>query len=315
MTARTRHSQADGDSPRRNTVVNREPVELNDRWMCPTCQTDLVAALDFRCPVCKRRPVRDGKILDFRHLTPQTHIGLADTLADIHNLIGHHYSDQSESWRVKHTLSQIRRLPRGRAVLEIGGANGAMTQSLESLFERVISIDHSPSFMAAMIARTQRTTGVLGDALYLPLASNTVDFVVCTEVLEHVVVPTQLLLEIRRVLKPQGLLYLTVPNCGDTLNPFRAWLYSLENANDTHVNFYGVLPLQHVMARSGFEIRSVRAANPIVQFLRLCWRRPWRFRHVLAAWGSIIECVARPGPDPIPYWQRFISKHAQHDRA
>jgi SAM-dependent methyltransferase len=45
----------------------------------------------------------------------------------------------------------------------------------------------------------------------IPVASNSFDFVLCTEVLEHVAFPEKAFREFQRILKPQGKLFLTVP--------------------------------------------------------------------------------------------------------
>jgi len=45
----------------------------------------------------------------------------------------------------------------------------------------------------------------------IPLDANTVECVIATEVLEHCPLPEQVLREIQRVLKPEGVLFLTVP--------------------------------------------------------------------------------------------------------
>jgi len=50
-----------------------------------------------------------------------------------------------------------------------------------------------------------------GSALKLPFKSASFDVVLCTQVLEHVTRPRKLFREVARVLKPQGLLILTVP--------------------------------------------------------------------------------------------------------
>ena len=52
---------------------------------------------------------------------------------------------------------------------------------------------------------------LMGDALALPLRAFSVDAVVCTEVIEHVVDPAQLLAEAHRVLKSGGSLILSAP--------------------------------------------------------------------------------------------------------
>jgi len=49
------------------------------------------------------------------------------------------------------------------------------------------------------------------DGINIPFEENTFDLVLCTEVIEHAVEPEELINEIRRVLKPSGYLYLTVP--------------------------------------------------------------------------------------------------------
>lgn len=56
-----------------------------------------------------------------------------------------------------------------------------------------------------------RALDVLGDAHNLPFGASTFDTVLCTEVLEHVPEPSQVLSEVNRVLKPGGVLILTVP--------------------------------------------------------------------------------------------------------
>jgi len=52
---------------------------------------------------------------------------------------------------------------------------------------------------------------ILGDAQSIPVKSNAVDCVKCTELLEHVEYPERVLEEISRVLKPNGTLILSAP--------------------------------------------------------------------------------------------------------
>lgn len=52
---------------------------------------------------------------------------------------------------------------------------------------------------------------VLWDGRTIPIGTGTVDTVLLTEVLEHCPEPPRVLAEVHRVLKPGGLLYLTVP--------------------------------------------------------------------------------------------------------
>src|SRR3972149_79471 len=46
----------------------------------------------------------------------------------------------------------------------------------------------------------------------LPFANNSFDFVICTEVLEHLLYPQKICQEIRRILKPTGFAIISLPN-------------------------------------------------------------------------------------------------------
>lgn len=62
---------------------------------------------------------------------------------------------------------------------------------------------------------------ILGDAMSIPVKSNMVDCVKCTELLEHVEHPEMVLDEITRVLKPGGTLILSIPfNWGIHADPY-----------------------------------------------------------------------------------------------
>ena len=69
----------------------------------------------------------------------------------------------------------------------------------------------------ALLERAQQRLGdraaiLKGDAAALPFPDASFDKVFCTEVLEHVLDPAQVLAEIRRVLKPGGYAVVSVPN-------------------------------------------------------------------------------------------------------
>lgn len=51
----------------------------------------------------------------------------------------------------------------------------------------------------------------VADALHLPVGDEKIGCALCTEMLEHVIKPKALLIEVARVLKPNGLFIITVP--------------------------------------------------------------------------------------------------------
>jgi len=88
-------------------------------------------------------------------------------------------------------------------VVVIGGAT--MGNGVEALYDRdapgVVGFDITPSPLVQFVA----------DAHHIPMASETVDAVVVQAVLEHLLDPNQVVREIHRVLRPDGLVYAETP--------------------------------------------------------------------------------------------------------
>jgi SAM-dependent methyltransferase len=72
-------------------------------------------------------------------------------------------------------------------------------------------LDINPRNIAVVRARVPEANAVLGDIEAMPFTDGQFGTVVCTEVLEHVPDPRLALREIRRVLRPDGLLIGSVP--------------------------------------------------------------------------------------------------------
>lgn len=81
------------------------------------------------------------------------------------------------------------------------------------------------------LARGRGFMAMRGDTLHLPFSTGVFDRVICSEVLEHVRDPGQALAELARVLKPGGLVALSVPT------PFSEWAYWF--ASDDYFNTPG----------------------------------------------------------------------------
>jgi SAM-dependent methyltransferase len=92
----------------------------------------------------------------------------------------------------------------GVEVLDVGCGQGGYGDVMASTGARVTSIDLSR-------LKTTRLAFVLADALRLPFDSNRFPVVFCASLIEHVPDPVRLLAEIRRVLTPDGVAYLSFP--------------------------------------------------------------------------------------------------------
>ena len=99
-------------------------------------------------------------------------------------------------------------------VLDVGCGNGFLLDHIrrQHLGVDVFGCDFSWQLCKNSTNLHQKGIFVQGDGEELPFLSNIFDAVFITEVLEHIIKPESVLLEIRRVLKPNGKLVLSVPN-------------------------------------------------------------------------------------------------------
>lgn len=190
-----------------------------------------------------------------------------------------------------------------------------MSAELEQIFDRVVAIDHARPLVERTEQVTRSATCILADVHFLPFADHCADFVVCTEVLEHVVIPTQVLLEIRRVLKADGIAFITVPN-EVGLNPF---VVARPNAPrmDTHINYYNSKSLCRMLLSCGFQVIEMETWSPSLGFGGWLRNPLGGLRHLvtkLPAFGLRIECLAKPAEDPMACWQQLISQFSEPDR-
>jgi len=271
-------------------------------FMCPQCKTKLDIDINTKkiiCPSCKKEVVRDGRMLDFSLLTPRLNLQFGDYLSGLYNFAGQKQT-VSDNWRIKKISEKLPKKDIRSICLEIGGADGPITPILEGKYSVVCSIDFSKTCLQRIKSKTKKTLCLFGDGQFLPFLDNSVDVVICTEVLEHVLVPTQLVLEIRRVLKKDGDCLLSVPN--ETTGLFPATINPNQIiAHDAHLNFYDSVHLKTFLFRMGFaiqEIQTIRAPFTWKQIINL----PIRFLRV----GSIsthILCSIKPKNNPDDYWQ------------
>jgi len=91
-------------------------------------------------------------------------------------------------------------------VLDLGCGAGSLRTQLAGL--NVIGVDVDPK----ELARNRGLSSVCAESRSLPFASGSFDFVICHHSLEHFRDAVSVIREIRRVLKPQGRLFVSVPD-------------------------------------------------------------------------------------------------------
>jgi ubiquinone/menaquinone biosynthesis C-methylase UbiE len=222
---------------------------------------------------------------------------------------------------VESRLAFIARLERiagpvaGRLVLDLGcGRQALWTRAYAMRGARVVGLELAAERCREAVARlaesppagTGRVLGILrGNGEHLPLASRTVDFVHCAQVLEHVADPATFLGELRRVLVPGGHAYLTAINRLALRDPHFGVLfvnYLPRRLADRVLAWLGAvnpegqaLSAMHYFSRGGFRRLCVASGLEMVADLK---RRERLARHgavagrLADAWGTALRSAA-----------------------
>ncbi|MFY9587402.1 MAG: class I SAM-dependent methyltransferase, partial [Actinomycetota bacterium] len=129
-----------------------------------------------------------------------------------------------------------RHLPPGGRVLDVGCGSALVADRIRDLDATYIGFDfggHHIEYAAKKYAditdRNLRTAFCRGDAAKLPIADASVDVVVWSEVIEHLLQPELAVWEISRVMKPGAVLLMTTNNASEVplrspLSHMFAWL-------------------------------------------------------------------------------------------
>lgn len=121
--------------------------------------------------------------------------------------------------RAKALSSEMRKIITHTDVLEIGCGTGLITKEIQATNIIAVDINEWAMEQARIHANKNNVKVMYGNAEELPFKEDSFDFVVCAEVLEHLVHIKTAINEIYRVLKNEGMLIGTVPS----RNPIWKW--------------------------------------------------------------------------------------------
>ncbi|RBY86543.1 class I SAM-dependent methyltransferase [Blastococcus sp. TF02A-30] len=183
-------------------------------------------------------------------------------------------------WWYAERRSVLRRILRDRRTggwaADIGAAAGGNTRVLQSLGWRPLAFEYSAT--GAELARSRGLQVARADAHALPLRDGAMGVVIALDVLEHLEDDAQAARELRRVLRPDGVLVVAVP-----ADPT---LWSAHDDAVGHLRRYTADTLGTLLTEAGFEIQQLRSWNVLLRPLAALRRR--------ASTGSDLDDVAGP---------------------
>lgn len=184
----------------------------------------------------------------------------------------------------------------GLRVVDVGCSGGIVADQLSTMGAEVIGIDIDvPGLTKAHERFAASASFVCADSQHMPLDDGVADVILCNHVYEHVVDPDQLFSEMRRVVRPDGLLYLGLGNRLGVMEPH----YRLP--------FLSWLPrsLAHRYVRATGRADSYHEAFTTRKGLR-------RLCHSLVVWDYTYAVLADPrtfaADDVVPRWITRIPK-------
>jgi len=133
------------------------------------------------------------------------------------------YDSQNPTRRWLHTArrgwieSRVRTLSRitdAQRALEVGPGSGVYLPLLSDLYREVVATDVDPEYLAHLSREIKRRSNlrlVEDDITQTRLPAGSFDFVLCSEVIEHVPSVSHALWSMHRLLKPGGVLLLSTP--------------------------------------------------------------------------------------------------------
>lgn len=120
------------------------------------------------------------------------------------------------------------------------------------------------------------------------------DFISAIEVFEHIPKPVDALLQIRKLLKPGGILFITTGNAQPWRQKFLDWSYT--KCPDVHISFYEPETLARCMRMAGFQPKEFRSLNGFVDIIKFKVLKTLRIKNQSTLidalpWGLIARLV------------------------
>jgi SAM-dependent methyltransferase len=170
------------------------------------------------------------------------------------------YVDEESGQRAtaRWTLERIERhVPERGVLLDLGCWVGFLLAEARHRGWEAMGVE--PSGFASRFARERLGLDVItGDLLSAPLPSGTFDVVTMGDLIEHLIEPGRALERLRRLLRPEGVVWLALPDAGSAVarGMGRRWWSVIP----THVQYFTRHSIRILLQRHGYEVLDISTA-------------------------------------------------------
>ena len=190
---------------------------------------------------------------------------------------------------------------RGRRILDVGAADGIVSRRLTERGWRVTGLEGDPALAQAGARHCERMlTANLNREI--PEVAGPFDAILYGDVLEHLVDPLRVLVELDRALVPDGFVVISVPNIAHLYIRLLLLVGRFDYIDrgildDSHLRFFTERSLRALIADAGLTVERFTATPaPLYQILPARWHKRW-----VAATHAVNAVIARSLPRLLGY--------------
>lgn len=191
-----------------------------------------------------------------------------------------HLHESRVGWIVNRIRGEQQRSVRPIEMLDVGCGDGVITRRLRlSLPDAAIrAVDLDPVRLRRATAHCEGVSFCQGHIGALPFPDDSFDVVLCHHVIEHVADDVEVLAECRRVLRPNGLLLLGIPQEDAAIGRLLRLMHRRMYAAGEHIHFYSIATMRDLLATAGFTS---------VEHAKFGFLFPFYYLHVLLVWNRV----------------------------
>lgn len=228
--------------------------------VCLACGAKFEKA-DWMCPLCFKEPVFVGAHPAFSPELAYTEEGFKSEFFEFlfkieENNFWFRSREHLILWAVKKYFTEA------KSLFEIGCGTGFVLSGIERAFPdmKLFGSDINIKGLEFASERLKRSELIQMDARKIPFEKE-FDVIGAFDVLEHIEDDEQVLMQMRKALKPRGVMLLTVP--------MHTWLWSPVDDYSCHVRRYSAKELRAKVEGAGFEI--LRSTSFVSSLLPVMW--------------------------------------------